>query len=262
HRRTLHSKKYGADHVRFTHSEDSAVHSSTKIDDTIRYLSLHDNKYIRYFTGHTKKVTSLSMCAVDNSLLSSSLDRSVRLWDVRSPNCQGLVVENGRPIAAFDPDGQVFAVAVNSEEIKLYDIRSFDKEPFNVFVPYNQRNSDWTCLKFSPDGRLILISTNGSDVHLLDAYHGRPLTTFSSRVNSKNIPLEASFSPDSQFIFSGSSDGAIHVWNSETLLREAVLHSGYTNPVHCVQFNHKYMMLVSASNNMVFWTPPYTDEDL
>ena len=25
------------------------------ISDTIRYLSLHDNKYIRYFPGHTKK---------------------------------------------------------------------------------------------------------------------------------------------------------------------------------------------------------------
>lgn len=32
HKRTLHSKKYGADLVRFTHSENSAVHSSTKID--------------------------------------------------------------------------------------------------------------------------------------------------------------------------------------------------------------------------------------
>ena len=25
------------------------------LSDTIRYLSLHDNKYIRYFQGHTKK---------------------------------------------------------------------------------------------------------------------------------------------------------------------------------------------------------------
>ena len=38
-----------------------AVHASTKVDDTIRYLSLHDNKYIRYFPGHTKKVTTLCM---------------------------------------------------------------------------------------------------------------------------------------------------------------------------------------------------------
>ncbi|GBN08619.1 WD repeat-containing protein 82 [Araneus ventricosus] len=260
HKRTLHSKKYGADLVRFTHNEDSAVHSSTKIDDTIRYLSLHDNKYIRYFTGHTKKVTSLS--ALGDSLLSSSLDKSVRLWDVRSPNCQGLIAECGRPIVCFDPEGSLFAVAVNSDEVKLYDVRSFDKGPFNIFMPYKERNSDWTCMKFSPDGKMILISTNGSDVHLIDAYHGKALSTFASRVNSKGIPLEASFSPDSQFVFSGSTDGAVHVWNSESGLREAVLHCGYTNPVHCVQFNPKYMMLVTASTQMAFWTPPYPDDEL
>ncbi|PRD28492.1 UNVERIFIED_CONTAM: Wdr82 [Trichonephila clavipes] len=262
HKRTLHSKKYGADLVRFTHNENSAVHSSTKIDDTIRYLSLHDNKYIRYFPGHTKKVTSLSMSPVEDSLLSSSLDKSVRLWDVRSPNCQGFLTENGKPVVCFDPEGLSFAVAVNSEEIRLYDMRSFDKGPFNTFLPFKERNSDWTCMKYSPDGKMIMISTNGSDVHLLDAYNGRPLTTFASRVNSKGIPLEASFSPDSQFVFSGSTDGAIHVWNSETGLREAVLHCGYTNPVHCVQFSPKYMMLVSASTQMAFWTPPYRDEEL
>ncbi|GFQ98814.1 WD repeat-containing protein 82 [Trichonephila clavata] len=314
HKRTLHSKKYGADLVRFTHNENSAVHSSTKIDDTIRYLSLHDNKYIRYFPGHTKKVTSLSMSPVEDSLLSSSLDKSVRLWDVRSPNCQGFLTESGNPVVCFDPEGLSFAVAVNSEEVKLYDMRSFDKGPFNTFLPFKERNSDWTCMKFSPDGKMILISTNGSDVHLLDAYNGRALTTFAgpfntflpfkernsdwtcmkfspdgkmilistngsdvhlldayngralttfaSRVNSKGIPLEASFSPDSQFVFSGSTDGAIHVWNSETGLREAVLHCGYTNPVHCVQFSPKYMMVVSASTQMAFWTPPYRDEEL
>ena len=34
-------------------------------------------------------------------------------------------------------------------------------------------------------------------------------------LNSKQLPLEASFSPDSQFVISGSSDGRIHIWNSE-----------------------------------------------
>ncbi|XP_042873023.1 WD repeat-containing protein 82-like [Penaeus japonicus] len=54
-KRTLNSKKYGVDLIHFTHAKNSAIYSSTKIDDTIRYLSLHDNKYIRYFPGHTKK---------------------------------------------------------------------------------------------------------------------------------------------------------------------------------------------------------------
>ena len=34
---------------------------------------------------------------------------------------------NGRPVAAFDPEGLIFAAGVDSEMIKLYDLRSFDK---------------------------------------------------------------------------------------------------------------------------------------
>ena len=39
----------------------------------------------------------------------------------------------GRPVAAFDPDGLIFAAGVNSESVKLYDLRSFDKGPFSSF---------------------------------------------------------------------------------------------------------------------------------
>lgn len=33
----------------------------------------------------------------------------------------------GRPVAAFDPEGLIFAAGINSEMIKLYDLRSYDK---------------------------------------------------------------------------------------------------------------------------------------
>lgn len=45
---------------------------------------------------------------------------------------------NGRPVAAFDPEGLVFSAGVDSEMIKLYDLRSFDKvrnmECFTVYL--------------------------------------------------------------------------------------------------------------------------------
>lgn len=125
--RTVNSKKYGVDLIHFTHAKNTAVHSSTKVDDTIRYLSLHDNKYIRYFSGHTKKVVSLCLSPVEDTFLSGSLDKTLRLWDLRSANCQGLMNLSGRPVAAYDPEGLIFAAGVNSECIKLYDLRSFDK---------------------------------------------------------------------------------------------------------------------------------------
>ena len=60
-----------------------------------RYLSLHDNKYIRYFPAHTKKVVTLCTSPVDDLFLSGSLDKTLRLWDLRSPNCQGFMQLNG-----------------------------------------------------------------------------------------------------------------------------------------------------------------------
>ncbi|KAB0358092.1 hypothetical protein FD755_009339 [Muntiacus reevesi] len=199
-KRTLYSKKYGVDLIRYTHAANTVVYSSNKIDDTIRYLSLHDNKYIRYFPGHSKRVVALSMSPVDDTFISGSLDKTIRLWDLRSPNCQGLMHLQGKPVCSFDPEGLIFAAGVNSEMVKLYDLRSFDKGPFATFKMQYDRTCEWTGLKFSNDGKLILISTNGSFIRLIDAFKGVVMHTFGGYANSKAVTLEASFTPDSQFI--------------------------------------------------------------
>lgn len=74
-------------------------------------------------------------------------------------------------------------------------------------------------------------------------------------LNNKGIPIEASFSPDSQFVFSGSTDGRVHVWNAETGFKVCSLTGDHPGPTQCVQFNPKYMMLASSCTNMAFWLP-------
>jgi len=234
------------------------VHSSTKIDDTIRYLSLHDNKYLRYFPGHTKKVTTMCMSPCDETFISGSLDKSLRLWDLRSPNCQGLIHFSSRPVAAFDPEGLVFSVGTNNESLKLYDLRSFDKGPFNTFRVANERGEgEWTHLKFSPDGKTMMICSYGAGIKVIDAFHGNTLHAFSISGHSSisNIHLEASYSPDSQYIFSGSVDGVVHVWNAETGFKVCALNADHPGAIQCLKFNPKLMMLASACSNTAFWIP-------
>jgi len=258
-KRTLNSKKYGVDLIHYTHATNTAIHSSTKVDDTIRYLSLHDNKYIRYFSGHEKKVVTLCMSPIDDKFLSGSLDQTIRLWDLRHPSCLGLMHLSGRPVANFDPDGLIFAAGINSELVKLYDLRSFEKGPFSNFkVPKDkekEKDIEWTGLKFSPDGRFILVSSNGSMIKLVDAFNGNLVHTFTGHQNMRNIPLEASFSPDSQFVVCGSSDSKIHIWNAEKGNKVAVLNSEHTDTIQCIQFNPKYMMFASSCQQMIFWLP-------
>ena len=68
-------------------------------------------------------------------------------------------------------------VGLNSSSVKLYDLRSFDKGPFVTFPVEKSREelaagSEWTGLKFSPDGRSILIQSNSPHLRLVDAYLG------------------------------------------------------------------------------------------
>ena len=50
--------------------------------------------------------------------------------------------------------------------------------PFATFKMQQDKDCDWTGLKFSPDGKLILISTNGQVIRLIDAFQGTPLQSF------------------------------------------------------------------------------------
>lgn len=189
---TIPSKKYGVDLIRFTPDERHVVYSSTKVNDAIRYMSLDSVEYVRYFCGHTKKVTSLCISPKegsgrDFSLLSGSMDKTLRLWDSRTALCLGVMQTSSSPIAAYDPEGLIFAAGVNSESVKLYDMRSFGKGPFATFTVNGDRDCDWTGMKFSKDGKKILISTNGRAIRLIDAFRGALLNTFAGTENRKSL---------------------------------------------------------------------------
>ncbi|XP_064399132.1 WD repeat-containing protein 82-like [Halichondria panicea] len=260
-KRTLYSKKYGCDLLQYTHAPNTIIYSSNKVDDTIRYLSLHDNKFLRYFPGHTKRVVALQMSPVNDTFISGSLDKTIRLWDLRSPNCQGLMHLNGRPVVSVDPEGLIFAAGVDSRQLKLYDLRTFDKGPFASFhVRQDFAGAEWTGLKFSQDGKKILVSMSIGQLKLVDAFNGHELNTLTGHVNSGGLTLEAGFTPDSKYVLSGSQDGTVHVWSSDSGERVALLDGGHAGPTHCVQFNPKLMTLATAYNSMALWLPTNLEE--
>merc|ERR1711934_890626 len=120
--------------VRFTHDKDSVIYaSSTDWDHAVRYLDLRSFQYLRAFKGHRKKVVSMAMNPVNDGFATASLDSTIRFWDLRSNQCQGLIRSNGRPAVAFDTGGAVFAGGFDQNIIKLYDVRAYDKGPFANF---------------------------------------------------------------------------------------------------------------------------------
>ncbi|KAI0077888.1 WD40 repeat-like protein [Panus rudis PR-1116 ss-1] len=295
HLKTLYSKKYGVDLPRFTHKNTTIIHASTKEDDTIRYHSLHDNKYLQYFKGHKDKVISLEMSPVDDGFMSGSMDRTVRLWDLRTPYCRGLLNLPSTPVVAYDASGLVFAVAVNHySRILLYDQANFDKAPFLVItlddptlalISYPPRPIYMTSLHFSSNGKFLLVGCSGDAHYVLDAFEGHLLAKLEGHVGLErrrlNTPIgiepvrgssgeEVSFTPDSKFVVGGSLDGKIHVWDIQDLpviqgpidhkktplrLKPLASLEGHPGPSRCVKFNPRLAMMVSAGAELAFWLP-------
>ena len=156
------------------------THNCETQTETIRYLSLYDNSYLRYFKGHRDRVLSISMCPAADTFISSSLDATVRLWDLRQNACQGLIhmprvsaAVAGAPwsLAAYDPTGTVFAVAAphttpHNAEVKLFDAAHFERGPFCEAVVPGVDGA--VSLRFSPDGRRLMLLTTGPKIVLLD----------------------------------------------------------------------------------------------
>lgn len=102
---------------------------------------------------------------MDDMFLSVAEDKTIRLWDLKTHNCIGLMNLSATPIATFDPEGLLFAAGLDNNIIKLYDLRSFDKGPFSSFGPLeNEDNVEWTAMRFSPCGKYIMICTNSSQL--------------------------------------------------------------------------------------------------
>ncbi|KZF26668.1 histone H3 methyltransferase complex and RNA cleavage factor II complex, subunit SWD2 [Xylona heveae TC161] len=220
--KTLYSQKYGAHLARFTHHSQSIIYASTKVDDGIRYLSTHDNQFIRYFKGHTGPVTCLTMNPGNDEFLSCSVDDTVLHWDLRSSFPAGKLNLHTPYLAAYDPSATVFAVASPStSSILLYDVRNYDKPPFATFdmAPHEHTftpktvGREWTTLSFSNDGKFLLLGTNSTSPghFLLDAFDGR-LAAFLARPAFGSAPptrLAACVSPSSHNNNSGGNGGAV-----------------------------------------------------
>lgn len=254
-KRKVYSKKYGVENVCFTKERNKCIYSSNKVNEDIRYQELEDIKYIRYYSGHLKKVVCLAMAPGPEDLfLSGSKDRTLRLWDLRSPHCQGLMKTQGTPIGAFDPEGLIFAAGIDNSTVKLYDLRTFDKGAFNSWQLPFERSADteWTKLEFSKDGQQILITTNGDCVKLVDAYTGE----LTGELRSGNAKMtQACYTPDGSMVIAGDDSGGVTLYDAKRPQMIAKMDGKHPQAVTALAFNHKYMMMASACHQVCFWLP-------
>jgi COMPASS component SWD2 len=249
--------------------------------NAIHYWSLHDNKILRKFRGHTDQITSISMCPADDSFLTSSLDRTVRLWTASQAGCLSelkLPEETIKsPLSAFDYTGLVFAVtaAMKGESkgyyLHLYDARNHVAGAFAELKILEQdietaiqshinvapdrakelSQAEWKSIKFNVSGDRILIGTEKGMSVILDGFTGAI-----QRIIVGQNPTERNavscFTPDDETLLLGNDDGTISCWNIQAGSVAQTL-TGHVGPVSCIAANPKYNQIASACSQTAIW---------
>ncbi|KAL4968861.1 WD-repeat containing protein SWD2 [Aspergillus stella-maris] len=276
------SKKYGAHLARFTHHPRQVLHASTKVDDSLRLLDLHSEGYLRYFSGHTDKVTSLALSPGSDSFISCSKDDTVAIWDLSSRHAQGKLKLSTPYLVAFDPSASVIAIASQSTaSVLLYDFRNYDKSPFSTFdlAQYEQkytpesRGRAWTRLEFSNDGKFLLVGTDYHGHFVLDAFEGK-LVAFlvgkggvsgrAAPVSSSGKPLgqgDACFTPEGKFVIGGSGDQhELLIWDLQQTpdadrRLQPMTKLQNRSGTAIVEYNPRFNMIATADKDIYFWLP-------
>ncbi|WP_328514066.1 trypsin-like peptidase domain-containing protein [Streptomyces mirabilis] len=184
----------------------------------------------RRLTGHTGAVTSVAFSPDGHTLATTSLDKSVRLWDIATGKTRTILTRSGNlaTSVAFSPDGHTLAIGGTDHTVHLWNVTTGKTR-----TTLTGHTDSVTSVAFSPDGHTLAASSDDNTARLWDATTGKPIATLTGHTNAVT---SAAFSPDGHTLATASLDKTVRLWDIATSKTIATLH-GHNGAVTSVAFS-------------------------
>ena len=175
----------------------------------IMQWNLETKQKIKSLDGHNGDIAALSLKPADNQVfLTGSVDRTIRLWDLRTDKCQQTFWGHTADVnsVSFHPSGQNFVTCSEDKTSRLWDLRS-DQE-IVIYKPPTP-NSSFTSCGVSQSGRLLFCSSDDSTIHSWDLINNDHIGNLCGH---ENRITQISVAPSGIGIASSSWDFSVKCW--------------------------------------------------
>lgn len=196
--------------------------------------------------GHTDFVSCISLAHSTDYALTSSWDRSIRMWDLRTGQCQRKFLKHTKDVlaVAFSPDDRLIVSAGRDNVIRVWNVAG---ECMHEFL--RDGHDDWvSSLCFSPtlSHPVVVSGSWDNSVKVWNVNEGK-----CERVLGKHesYVTTVAVSPDGSICASGSKDGKTFLWDMNTGASLFMIDT--ESPINQVAFSpNRFWMCVATEKNL------------
>ncbi|KAJ1833518.1 general transcription repressor [Coemansia sp. RSA 2711] len=226
-------------------------------DKQIRIWDIQKRAIRHVLAGHDQDIYSLDFSPDGSMILSGSGDRTVRLWNLESGKevCKFTIDDMGPRDAgvtsvAFSPNGKLVAASSLDKMIRLWEVSSG-----HLLQRLDGHKDSVYAVAFSPDGQSLLSGSLDKTLRIWDlgrfgsnSRSNDTVTCRSTLLGHKDFVLSVAYSPDGNWIVSGSKDRGVQFWDPRTSQTQCML-QGHKNSVISVALSPTQMYFATGSGD-------------
>jgi mitogen-activated protein kinase organizer 1 len=244
----VYEKQHGYEIRDLCVSNDSKTFVSCGGDRDLFQWDVLTGEMTRRLKGHTQAVNAVAFNKNDSVVASASMDRSVKMFDLRSRSSrpiQSLQVGKDGMTGLTIQDTQILCCSSDGT-VHTFDVRTGDHIVDSTGTPM-------THVAASHDGQCVVVNSMDSTIKLLDRQNGKLLNEYKGHTHSE-YTVRCCFSHDDAFVCTGSEDHCAYVYD---LVRGDVVdvlrgHEGVVGMVDSHPTKHE-LLTASADGTAVVW---------